>query len=86
MLTLITLRPCKTCFTQAAEGAPLPVTATPPATGGKLLCAGAVVINKRAAWHSVGGFSWGTKVIQLNGGRTGEKKYKEQKNSAKRGM
>lgn len=63
MLTLITLGPSKTWFTQAAEGAPLAVTVPPHATGGKLLPAGAVVINKKAAWCSVGGFSWGTKVV-----------------------
>lgn len=72
MLTLITLRPCKTRFTQAAEGAPLAVTATPLATGGRLLHGGAVIINNSAAWQSAGGFSRGTKVIELNG-RTGEK-------------
>lgn len=62
-LTLITLRPCKTWLTQAGEGAPFAVTVPPHATGGELLPVGAVVINKRAAWCSVGGFSWGTKVI-----------------------
>lgn len=62
-LTLIALRPCKTWLTQAAEGAPFAMTVPPHATGGELLPAGAVVINKRAAWRSVGGFSWGTKVI-----------------------
>lgn len=63
MFTLITLWPCKPWFTEAAEGAPLAVTATPLATGGKVLHVAALVINKRTAWHSVGGFSWGTKVI-----------------------
>lgn len=66
MLTLITLRPREPRFTQAAEGAPLAMTATPLAAGRQLLHVGAVVINKRAAWHSVGGFSWGAKVIELN--------------------
>ena len=63
MLTLITLRPREPRFAQAAEGAPLAVTATPPAAGGQFFHVGAVIINKRAAWHSVGGLSWGTKVI-----------------------
>lgn len=67
ILTSIALRPRKAFFTQAAERAPLPVTAAPLSTGGKLLHVGAVVINKTAAKQSVGGFSRGTKVIQLDG-------------------
>lgn len=67
ILTLIALRACKAFFTQAAERAPLPVTAAPLATRGKLLHVGAVVVNKTAAQQSVGRFSRGTKVIQLDG-------------------
>lgn len=69
MLTLITLWPYKPWLTQATEGAPLAMTATPFATGGKLLHVGTRVINERTAWHSVGGFGWGTEVIELNGRR-----------------
>ena len=80
MLTLITPRPRDAGFTQAAEGAPLAVTAAPLAAGGQLLHAGAVVINKRAARHCVGGLSWGAEVIELNGRRRTREKYdKEEK-------
>lgn len=83
VLTLIALKPAKARIAQAARGAPLAVTATPLATGGRLLRAGAVVINKRAAWHSVGGFSWGSKVIELNGRRSTGGKKKKKKHSVK---
>ena len=69
MLTFITLWPCKPGPTEAVERTPVAVTATPLATGERLLHIGALVINKRAACYSVGGFSWGTKVIKLNGRR-----------------
>lgn len=49
------------------------MTVTPLATRGKLLQAGAVVINESAAWQCVGGFSRGTKVIELNVRIRGEK-------------
>lgn len=65
MNTSIALRSCKSWLTQAAVGAPLAVTVPPQATGRAWLPVGAVVINKSAAWRSVGGFSGGTKVIQL---------------------
>lgn len=66
MNTLIALRSCKSWLTQAAVGAPLAVTVSPQATGRARLPIGAVVINKGAAWCSVGGFSRGTKVIELS--------------------
>lgn len=68
MLTLVTLRPREARLTPAAEGAPLALTATPLATGGKFLRCGAVIINKRAAWQRVGGVGRRTKVIELDGG------------------
>lgn len=58
------------------------MTVTPLATRGKLLQAGAVVINERAAWQCVVGFSRGTKVIQLNVRIRGEK-CEDSKNTAK---
>lgn len=61
--TLIALRSREACLALAAEGAPLAVTAPPQAARGEVLAAGAVVINKRAAWRSAGGFSRGAKVI-----------------------
>lgn len=42
------------------------MTVPPQATGRARLPVGAVVINKSAAWRSVGGFSRGTKVIELS--------------------
>lgn len=62
-LTLIALRSREAGLALAAEGAPFAVTAPPQAARGELLAAGAVVINKRAAWRSAGGFSRGAKVI-----------------------
>lgn len=42
------------------------MTVPPQATGRVRLPVGAAVINKSAAWRSVGGFSKGTKVIELS--------------------
>lgn len=79
-LTLIALRSREACLALTAEGAPLPVTAPPQATRGKLLAAAAVVINKRAAWRSAKDFSRGSKVIELmwQGGRRRKKEEEEE--------
>lgn len=58
MFTLITPRTCEPELTKAAERTPLVMTVAPLATGGTLPCVGAPVINKRAAWHGIEGFSW----------------------------
>lgn len=72
MSTSVTLRSCKSWLAQAAVGAPVAVTVAPQATGRVQLPVGAVVINKSAAWRSVGGFSRTTKVIQLSKREQGE--------------
>lgn len=72
MSTSVTLRSCKSWLAQAAVGAPVAVTVAPQATGRVQLPVGAVVINKSAAWRSVGGFSRRTKVIQLSKREQGE--------------
>lgn len=64
--TSVTLRSCKSGLAQAAVGAPVAVTVPPQATGRAWLSIVAVVINKSAAWHSVGGLGRRTKVIQLS--------------------
>lgn len=65
MFTLITLWPYKPWITHATERSPLAMTVPPFATGWLLLHAGALAIDEWTAWHSVVGFSWGAKVIEL---------------------
>lgn len=65
--TSVTLRSCKSWLAEAAVGAPVAVTVPPQATGrARLPLVGAVVINKSAAWRSVGSFSGRTKVVRLS--------------------
>lgn len=73
MSTSVTLRSGKSRLAQAAVGAPVAVTVPPQATGRARLSVGAVVINKSAAWRSVGGFRRRTKVIQLSKREQGER-------------
>lgn len=79
MPTLVTLWPCEAQFAQAAEGAPLAMTATPLAAGGELLRVGAMTINKRAGRNGVERFSWGAEVIELNGRWGVEEKHKQER-------
>lgn len=65
LLTFSALWPRKPWVTQTAHRAPLPVTAPPFATGREHLCVDAVVVKGKAAWNSVGRFSWRAKVIEL---------------------